>query len=158
MEQRFLAYLDLLSQLSGHLERLTQLSQQKAEAVRRDDLLALDEALKQEQVLTRALRGLEQKRLSLLDQLGLKGVPLNELERHYPDLLQLQARQVIDALQRSYQVYRSASQAARNTLECSLHEIERIIAASGVNPAEASAGYEAPGAEPPKNMKTDFRA
>ena len=147
MEQRFLAYLDLLSQLSGHLERLTQLSQQKAEAVRRDDLLALDEALKQEQVLTLALRGLEQKRLSLLDQLG-----------HYPDLLQLQARQVIDALQRSYQVYRSASQAARNTLECSLHEIERIIAASGVNPAEASAGYEAPGAEPPKNMKTDFRA
>ena len=71
MEQRFLAYLDLLSQLSGHLERLTQLSQQKAEAVRRDDLLALDEALKQEQVLTLALRGLEQKRLTLLDQLGL---------------------------------------------------------------------------------------
>ena len=158
MEQRYLAYLDLLSQLNGHLEKLTQLAQAKAEAVRRDDLLALDEALKQEQVLTLALRGLEQKRLALLDQLGLKGVPLAGLERHYPNHLQLQARQVIDTLHRSYQVYRSASQTARNTLECSLHEIEKIITASGIDPAEASAGYEAPGKEPPKNMRTDFRA
>ena len=47
---------------------------------------------------------------------------------------------------------------ARNTLELTLHQIDKIVAAAGIDPGQLGAGYQAPGVEPPKNMKTDFRA
>ncbi|MBD5133594.1 MAG: flagellar protein FlgN [Clostridiales bacterium] len=154
----FPAYLNLLRELSGHLDRLAVLAQEKADAARQDDLLALDEVLKQEQAMTLALRGLEQRRQKLLAELGLADSKLSDLPGKCPPELQDEARNTTETLRQSYQVYRSCADMARNTLELTLHQIDKFVAAAGVDPAEAGAGYEAPGAEPPKNMKTDFRA
>lgn len=152
-----LEYLSLLEELAGQMDQLTQLARRKAEAVRRDDLLALDDVMKQEQALSLALRGQEQKRLRLLARLGLQDVPLSGLAGRYPAQLQPQARQTADALRRSYDLYKAAAEVARSTLEINLHQIEQLIAAAGGGPAHGP-GYEPPAAEPPKNMKTDFRA
>lgn len=151
-------YLALLRELSGHLERLSQLDGQKADAVRRDDLLGLDEVLKQEQAMTLTLRGLEQRRVKLLKQLGLDGVPLDSLPGKFPPELELEAKKTVEELRNSYKIYRGFADMARNLLELNLHQIEKAVAASGVDPAALGAGYEIPGVEPPKNMKTDFRA
>lgn len=158
MDERYLAYITLLRDLSGNLEQLSELAQQKSEQVRQNDLLGLDEVLKQEQVMTLALRGLEQKRLKLVAQLGLDGVSLSGFPARCPEHLQDRAAQTVERLRQSYHVYRSYADAARSTLELNLHEIEKYIARSGADPKLVSAGYEAPGVEPPKNMKTDFRA
>lgn len=158
MEQLPLAYLELLDELRSSLDQLAQLAQEKAGAVRSDDLLALDEVLKQEQAMTLSLRGLEQKRLKLLAQMGLESVPLAELSGRYPPELAGRAEKTVDALRDSYAIYRSSADMARSLLELDLHKIEKVIAASGVDPVVAASGYEAPGVEPPKNMKTDFRA
>ena len=107
--------------------------------------------------MTLTLRGLEQRRLKLVSQLGLDGVSLTQLPDKYPDELQLEAKQTAEELRGSYSVYRSCADAARSTLELNLHQIEKIIVDSGADPA-AGAGYQAPGVEPPRNMKTDFRA
>ena len=48
MEQARQAYLSLLNELSGRLDQLSELARQKTQAVKKDDLTALDEALKQE--------------------------------------------------------------------------------------------------------------
>ena len=159
MNDQYLAYFRLLRDLSGSLDQLGELSRQKAAHVRQNDLMGLDEVLKQEQAMTLNLRGLEQKRLKLVAQLGLNGVPLKALAAHCPEQLRDQAAQTVETLRQSYQVYRSYADAARGTLELNLHEIEKVIADAGVEPhTAAGTGYEAPGAEPPKNMKTDFRA
>lgn len=152
------AYLDLLRELSGCLDRLGELSEQKAQTVRQDDLLAMDEVLKQEQVLSLSLRGLEQRRVKLLAQLGLNGVPLTDLPGKYPAELQGQAKQTVEELRNSYKIFRARADMARNALELNLHQIEKVISASGVDPKTVGAGYEPPGSEIPKNMKTDFRA
>lgn len=156
MEDVYHAYLALLGELSGNLDRLTGLAQQKADAVRKDDLIALDEVLKQEQVISLSLRGLEQKRLNLLGQLGPADLPLSALPDRYPAELRPQAKDAAAALQQSYNIYRSAAEAARVTLERNLHEIEKVIEKSGGQ--AGGTGYASPGVEPPKNMKTDFRA
>lgn len=158
MEQLHLSYLELLEELSSSLDRLAQLAQEKAAAVRADDLIALDEVLKQEQAMTLNLRGLELKRLKLVGQLGLDKVPLDELEGRCPPELADRARNAVDALRSSYTTYRSCADMARALLELNLHQIEKVIAASGVDPAVAGSGYTAPDVEPPKQMKTDFRA
>ena len=158
MEALFRSYLGVLRELSGTLDRLTPLAQQKAEAVRGDDLLALDEVLKQEQALGLNLRGLELKRQKLVPQLGLDNVPLSELSQRCPPALADETRKTAAALRESYAVYRGFANVARNSLELNLHQIDKFLEESGVDPKLAAQGYEAPPMEPPQRMKTDFRA
>lgn len=153
----YVDYLSLLGDLTKQLDRLTALAQQKVEVVRRSDLIALDEVLRQEQAISLALRGLEQRRLDLLNRLGLTQVPLEQLAQRYPAALQPQASQTVTELRRSYGHYRTASELARTTLEVHLHQVEQVVAAHNGTPVHG-AGYTPPDAELPKNMKTDFRA
>ena len=158
MEAQFRAYLGVLRELSGALDRLAPLETQKAEAVRANDLLALDEVLKQEQALGLNLRGLDLKRQKLAPQLGLDNVPLSRLHEHCPAQLADETRKTAAALRESYEIYRGCAGMARNTLELNLHQIDKFLEASGVDPKLATQGYEAPPMEPPQKMKTDFRA
>ena len=158
MEAQFRAYFGVLRELAGVLDRLTPLARQKAEAVRANDLLALDEVLKQEQALSLSLRGLELKRQKLAIPLGLDGAPLSRLPELCPPQLADEARKTAAALRKSYEVYRSYADMARNTLELNLHQIDKFLENSGVDPKLAAQGYESPPMEPPQKMKTDFRA
>ena len=107
MDELHLSYLELLGELRGTLDRLSELSQEKVAAVRADDLLALDEVLKQEQAMGLNLRGLEIRRQKLVPQLGLDGTALSQLVQKFPAHLQAQARTTAEALQESYANYRS---------------------------------------------------
>lgn len=158
MDASYQSYLNLLGELSGSLERLAQLAQDKAAVVRQDDLIGLDGVLKQEQAMALNLRELEQRRLKLAAQLGLSGVPLADLPGRCPPELEVQAGRMVEQLRQSYSIYRGCSDMARNLLEINLHQIEKTISAAGVDPAKPGAGYQPPGVEPPQNMKTDFRA
>ena len=158
MEEQFRAYFGVLKELSGVLDRLTPLALQKAETARAGDLTAMDEVLKQEQALGLNLRGLELKRQKLAPQLGLEGVPLSGLVERCPPELADEARKTADALRKSYEIYRSYADMARSMLELNLHQIDKFLENAGVDPKLAAQGYEAPPTEPPKKMKTDFRA
>ena len=118
----------------------------------------MDEVLKQEQALSLNLRGLELRRQKLAPQLGLEGVPLSGLPERCPSELRDEARKTAAALRKSYEIYRSYSNMARNTLELNLHQIDKYLESAGVDPKLAAQGYEAPPTEPPQKMKTDFRA
>lgn len=156
-DQIYRAYLSLLQSIRNNLEKMCELARKKIDAVRNDDLLALDEILKQEQALALDFRGMEQKRLTMLTEMGLGDLKLSELVGHYPTDLRSEVRSTVEALQTQYQIYQHNATAARNTLECSLHEIERTLAALGRAP-EGGVGYGHGDVEPPQAMKTDFRA
>lgn len=157
MDEHYLSYLLLLDQLCTHLKQLTELSQQKTTAVKKDDLVTLDLLLKQEQALALSLRGLEQKREKELAQLRLENVPLLELAGHCPSSLYMQAKQTTQALHLQYQIYHSAAEVARNTLECNLHEIEKVLASLDDGTVFAP-GYAPVDVELPTPLKTDFLA
>ncbi len=157
MDTLYLAYLALLDDLSRVLEQLSDLDRQKVTAVRSDDLMALDQILKQEQALSLNLRGLEQKMITQREQLSLPQNSVSQLVESYPPHLQMQAKQAVERLRTQYDIYHSAAEVARNTLECNLHEIEKIVSSLGGNNNQG-VGYATPDAEPPRKMKTDFRA
>lgn len=157
MNELYLSYLALLDGLSNDLEKLTALAREQSQAVRRDDLTALSDVMKREQVVALSLRGQEQKRQKLVTQLGLEGTLLAALPDRFPKELYPRAKDSADRLYRVYGVYRAAAEAARHTLEINLHEIEKVLKANGVDPAQGT-GYQSPDLQPPKNMKTDFRA
>lgn len=151
------AVLELFDKITGILTELAEFERQKAAAVRKDDLTALDGILKQEQALALNVRGLEQKRVELLTQFGLLNVPLAAVPGKFPADQQLRAKNVTEKLREAYQVYQAAAEVARDTLECNLHEIEKILSDAGVDPNLGS-GYGPPDVDPPAAMKTDFHA
>lgn len=119
-------YLALLNKLGGVVEQLTGLEQQKTAAVSRGDLNAVDECMKREQVVSMTLRGIDQKRDKMLAKMGMGGVPLRRLEEFSPPGLELESRRCAEDLRRKYEVFQSASEVARDTLECNLRAIERL--------------------------------
>lgn len=157
MEELFRAYLELLDSLREQLAHLSDLTRLKTAAVQNDDLLALDEVLKQEQASALTFRGLELKREKQMAELGVSDLALSELPGCCPAAMQEEAQQVVDALQSQYRTYRSVAETARNTLETSLREIDQVLERAGAVPS-AGPGYAPPEAETPPTMKTDFRA
>jgi len=145
MEANFESYFEFLRKLGGTLEQLTELAQKKTAAARRDDLMEIDDCLKKEQALSMSLRGMDQKRETMLKELGLSGVPLRDLPARCPEPLRKEAKRVSDELRAKFNVYTSAANAARITLECNLHEIEKYLDSVG-------------GAEPPADSVADIRA
>ena len=129
-------YLKLLNSLSGTLEKLTELERSKTAAVSRGDLGGVEECMKQEQVHSMTLRGLYQKRDKLLARLDLTGEPLRRLAEHAPEGMEEETRRAADLLRRRYDVFQSASEVARNTLECNLHAIEMVQKAKDAPPPE----------------------
>lgn len=160
MGEAYQAYLALLHSLGESLEQLSALARKKMAAANADDLMGLDEVMKQEQAMTLAFRGMEQTREKLLAQLGCGNVPLSRLPERFPPELQDTAREAVALLQGQYQAYRKEADAARVLLERHLREIDGIIAGMGGAPApEEGPGYTPPPPpETPPNMKTDFRA
>ena len=128
MYEAYREYFGFMDQLGGLLDQLAELAKEKAAAVRRDDLLAVDNCMKREQALSLSLRAMDKKRETLLAGMGLKDVPLSDLAQHCPEELQKEARGASEELRTRYMLYRSASDVARTTLECSLHQVERMLA------------------------------
>ncbi len=145
-------YLQLLDQLGETMERLTVIEREKTAAVSQGALDKVEACMKQEQVISLSLRGMEQKRGKMLEQLGLKGVPLRELEERGPRESHLETKAVVERLRRRYEVFQSASEVARNTLECNLRTIENI--------QKAAEDQAAQGGPPPEGQprQADFRA
>ncbi len=168
MSDAYRSYLELLETLRVKLEALSELANKKIEAAGNDDLMALNEVIKQEQALSLSFRGLELTREKLVKEMGLQEVALSQLETRYPLEMREEARQAVAALQDEFQSYQGVAKTARGVLERNLYEVESILASLGGPPREEEApvvgprpGYKPPASDtaaPPPSMRTDFRA
>lgn len=140
-------YLKLLGNVGRTMEQLTEIERKKTDAVGRSDLNAVEECMKQEQVLSLSLRGYDQKRDAMLAKLGIPGTSLTQLERHSPEGLEMETKRAAEALRGQYERFQAASKVARSALECNLRVIERLRkeqeAQQGPEiPREQGAGYD----------------
>ena len=133
-------YLTQMERLGETLEQLTAVEREKAAAVGRGDLNAVDACMKREQVFSLNLRGLDQKREKLLAQMGVSGATLRQMEDMAPPEALLETKRVVTKLRERYQVFQSASEVARNALECNLHAIEKLQKSRGMEDIEPMPG------------------
>ena len=133
MEERWQEYFAFMDQLGGVLDQLAAIAREKNAAVRHDDLMKVNECMKREQAISLSLRAMDRKREKMLEELGLKGVRLSGLADRCPPEVRLQARAAAEKLKNRYDIFQSASESARLTMEINLHEIEKKIAAREQN-------------------------
>lgn len=162
MAEGYQGYLQLMADLGEGLDQLSDLAEKKIAVVRRNDLMGLDEIMKQEQALALAFRGMEQSQEKLAAQLGWQGVSLSKTAEQFPPELRGEAVQAVQTLKEKYAAYQKLSAASRQALENGIHEVDAIINQLGGAPVPQPGG---PGygpavksAAPPQSMKTDFRA
>ncbi len=70
------AYLDFLTELGALFTQLSDLEREKMTAVQAGDLDGLNGCIRREQALGLSLRGVDRKRETMLEELGLTGVSL----------------------------------------------------------------------------------
>lgn len=151
-------YLAFLEELGAVLEELTGVEQEKLRFVRADDLNGLNECMKREQAFSLTLRSFDQKRETMLAELGLRGVPLNRLAAAAPDEeCRELAVKTVERVKSQYAQFHGAMEVAQSTMECELHQIEKVLQAEDPERA-AQAGYPGAPVDLPPRMKTDFRA
>ena len=137
-------YLKLLRGLSKTLKELTQLEQEKNAAASAGNLAGV------EACMSLSLRGYDQKRDAMLADLGMSGIPLRGLEDRCPEEFRLETKKVAEELRQQYELFQTASRAARSTLECNLRVTEKMQAVQAGDSAQAE--------ERRKAHQTDFRA
>lgn len=150
----FRKYLKLLEELTKTIRKLNGLAQRKIRAVHENNVQEVDECIREEQVLSLSLRGIEQRREKALKALGLEGVRLSGLPLHAPEELRSEASRTAEELRGEYQIYQTASNAARTALERVLREVDLMLAEEQRAQAQA-----APQTEPPESGHgADFKA
>lgn len=150
----FRDYLAFLRELGATLAEVTEVEKEKAHAVRVDDLERLNECMNREQALALTLRAYDQKRDAMLLLLDMKDVPLREMTARAPRECAEEAKETVEELCRQYALFRGAAEVARNTLECSLHQVELLLGAG----ASVSSGYPEEQAASSGPAWADFRA
>ncbi|MBO4914599.1 MAG: flagellar export chaperone FlgN [Oscillospiraceae bacterium] len=134
MYEAYREYFGFMDQLGQLLDQLTELAKEKTAAVRHDDLLAVDDCMKREQALSLSLRAMDKKRETLLKGMGLQNVTLSGFALQCPQEIRKEAEEASEKLRSRYMLYRSAADVARTTLECNLHQIERMLADESERP------------------------
>ena len=146
--------LGLLDRVTVILGELTAVQKDVAASVHEDDLIRLGECMKKEQALSLSLRNIDQKRLRLQQQMGLEKIMLSALPEQIDSMeLREKVKDAAERLSAQYRIMQSAAEVARSALECSLHQVENMIAGLGLDPEHVKDHTITTG-----GPHTDFRA
>lgn len=125
------SFQELIRQLIGLFDRMIPLEQSKLEVVSRNQVTRLEDIIKKEQAEIMSLRGLDQKRERLQEELGWKDLSFQEIlgrlsEEQRPDM-----KQLFDELAARVTAFRSVTESSRTIMEVNLHAINQMAARQG---------------------------
>ena len=115
------SFRELIQQFIELFDRMTPLEQSKLEVVSRNQVALLEDIIKKEQAEIMALRGLDQKRERIQQEILGK---LSEEER-------TDMEQLFDELAARVTTFQSVTESSRTIMEVNLHAINQMVARQG---------------------------
>lgn len=122
--------ISFLDRYVRHFEELADFLAKKQNKILLDDLNWLEEALVQEQSFIMKGNSLEDKRLELFEQVGLKGKKLSELPQYFPEDYQGILGQLSDRLSKSVGRIKQINEVSKDVVERKLQVQKKLL---GVN-------------------------
>lgn len=133
------------------LERLTAIEQKKLKAVAANDLDTLNACIKNEQVETLKLKGLDKKREQLQIELGYQNLTYKEIIPLLPQEEKNKSRALYNTLQQKTNEFHAINASVKTALDVNLHTINATLSKLNKNP-------DPNGTQPPtgNNLKHKF--
>lgn len=149
-------FIDLLEKLILLFDDLTDVEQTKLNAIKKRDIDALNDCMKEEQAYLLQFRGLDKKRESMQKELGFENMKLTEIiptlkDKQYKDEFQ----ELYDALKETMNYYQQIHNSAKSIIETRLIGIERAIDILKDSSTPAPSTYSSDG-QVHNNAKTNF--
>lgn len=122
---------ELIRQFIELFERMIPLEQSKLEVVSRNQVTQLEDIIKKEQAEIMALRGLDQKRERIQEELGWKDMTFQEILERLPEEQRPDMKRLFDELATHVTTFQSVTESSRTIMEVNLHAINQMVARQG---------------------------
>lgn len=120
-------FIKVIKELIALFEESLPLEQEKLQAVQKDDIAAVEDCMKREQAVVLKLRGLEQKREKVQQEVGWEGKTFREIIQLVPQENRQEFQQLFDQLTTSVAIFQDANKNAMDTISIHLRGIEKAI-------------------------------
>lgn len=121
------SYLTLIKTLIAFFEDMVLLESDKVKAASDNNIIKVEECMKKEQADILKLRGLEQKRLKLQQELGFDNMTFQEVVAHAPNEYQPELNSLLKQMKDVIIRFQAANDSAGKVIEVNLHKIDKII-------------------------------
>lgn len=125
------SFRELIQQFIELFDRMTPLEQSKLEVVSRNQVALLEDIIKKEQAEIMALRGLDQRRERMQEELGWKDLTFQEILRRLPEEERPDMKQLFDELAARVTQFQSVTESSKTIMEVNLHAINQMAARQG---------------------------
>lgn len=141
--EKYKEFGSLIQEFSELFDDLIAVEQKKLDAVVENKVTFVEECMKKEQAFVLQLRGLEQRRESQQEALGMKGLTFREILEKVPTEVQEDLQPLFQELSKKVQEFQSINENAKDAITVNLHKIQ-----SAMRPdSEKNAFYSASGAK-----------
>ncbi len=132
----------VVGDLITFLEDFDKTEREKLDAVQRNLVTFVEEAMKKEQAGILKLRGLDKKRESIQKDLGWEGMSFQQILSQVNDVERAQLKPLFDKLSNSVRQFNDTKDSAQKALEINLHHINTLLAKKS---SEESNAYNSKG-------------
>lgn len=141
------AYTDFIALIKDYIElfdTLIDVEQEKLDAVTTDDIIKVEESIKQEQAVILRLKGLEHRRELAQTSMDMKDLTFREILEQAPEDVSTAMNPVFQELIRKVRTFQSINDNAKDAIHVKLHHIQSMLNPSSEGKTYSSSGTDSP--------------
>lgn len=127
MKDAFEQFVGIIQELIQLFQHLIEVEEGKVEVVRKNQVIALEECMNQEQAAILKLRGLEQKREQLLESMGYGGFTFRRILEECPSAQKDILSPLFQELEKNIASFKEVNDNGKELLQLNLHKIETAM-------------------------------
>lgn len=122
--EKYTEFRSLIKEFLELFDALTSVEQKKLDAAVKNQVTFVEECMKKEQAFVLQLRGLEQRRESQQEALGMKDLTFREMLEKVPSEVQEELQPLFQELSKKVRDFQSINENAKDAITINLHKIQ----------------------------------
>lgn len=144
--EKYTEFCSLIEEFLELFDELTAVEQKKLDAAVKNQVTFVEECMKKEQAFVLQLRGLEQRRESQQEALGMKALTFREILEKVPSEVQEKLQPLFQELSKKVRDFQSINENAKDAITINLHKIQGAMKST----PEKNQFYSASGQKSPE--------
>ena len=117
----------VFSETIQFIDEITEVENKKFQAALKNNIAAVDECMKKEQVLLLKLRGIDKKREAAQKALGYENMTFRQIIEKAPESDKKKLTEIFNSIEQKLKKYKESFSNAHNAIELNLHRINKKL-------------------------------